>query len=32
MLPRQEIIRRISGLGLAIFLSIIVIDYALHFI
>jgi hypothetical protein len=32
MLPRQERTRRSSGLGFALFLSIIVIDYPLHFI
>jgi hypothetical protein len=32
MLPRQERTRRSSGLGLALFLSIDVIDYPLHLI
>jgi hypothetical protein len=31
MLPRQERTRRSSGLGLALFLSIVVIDYPLHY-
>jgi hypothetical protein len=32
MLPRHERTRRSSGLGLALFLRIIVIDYPLYFI
>jgi hypothetical protein len=31
MLPQQERTRRSSGLGLALFLSIVVIDYPLHY-